>query len=248
MSYANNGLIFIIVIIAVTIAILCIFSILIVNNYVKIKANENIVKLNAMFQAEESERKRISSEIHDNIGLKLSVVKIQFELIRQKYRELHNNPIPNLIDETIRDIRYLSRTQSSYYVIQNGLLNELDLMKDYLLTLGTFEVIFEVCEFGQPLKNEFLIHLFRIIQEMINNTLKHAHANKLILLITETETNLTLRYSDNGVGISHSIIGGSGLRNIATRISLFNGELKQSNSTILNYNYEIVFQKQFILK
>jgi signal transduction histidine kinase len=248
MIASKEELIFIVVIIAVTFALLCVFFIIAMLNFVKVKSNENIIKLKAAFDAEENERKRISAELHDNIGLKLSVAKLQFELLNNDHPEIKDTTVSEIIDDAIVDIRQISRTQSSAYVLENGLINELELIRQYINRPGKFEVSYQIEVDIRNFQDDFIIHLYRILQELINNTIKHSKATKLALILKENNEKLFVNYSDNGIGFKPEAGKGSGIKNIATRVNLFNGKIEEQDTENSVFNFSFSFEKKHINK
>ena len=91
------------------------------------------------------------------------------------------------------------------------------------------------------------LHVFRIVQELINNSLRHGKANELVIYMEQNTTGFILRYQDNGIGFTVKEVKekpGIGLQNIKTRVKILNGELKVESTPnsgsqfIIRCNYE----------
>lgn len=247
MFTTKEEVIFSVIIICITFVILCLFFLLIIHNYVKRRAQENKNRLLVAFSAAEDERNRISKELHDSIGIKLSFIKLELELLKKQHDQILKEDLPNLVSETIQEVRMISRTQSSQYLIENGIVNELNLLVRSFKRLKGIDCNITVHPDLKKYNNEFQVHLFRILQELLNNTLRHSNATQITLNITETQDELNVKYTDNGTGIKNDEITGSGLKNILTRVELWGGKILQPNEQTSGFAYNFFFIKSNIL-
>jgi two-component system, NarL family, sensor kinase len=217
------------------------------HNYVKTRAEENKNKLLIAFIAEENERSRISKELHDSIGIKLSLIKLELELLDKKNDGILKDELPNLLRETIQEVRMISRTQSSQFLIENGLVNELNLLVRNLMRLKKIDCLINIhCDISKY-NNDFQIHLYRILQELLNNTIKHSNANLITLDIDETPDDLMVKYVDNGSGIQNDEKTGSGIKNINTRVGIWEGVIFQKDSLVSRFTFNCKFSKKKIM-
>jgi signal transduction histidine kinase len=247
MFTTKEEVIFSVIIICITFVILCLFFLLIIHNYVKRRAQENKNRLLVAFSAAEDERNRISKELHDSIGIKLSFIKLELELLKKQHDQVLKEDLPNLVSETIQEVRMISRTQSSQYLIENGIVNELNLLVRNFMRLKGIDCNIAVHPDLKKYNNEFQVHLFRILQELLNNTLRHSNATLITLNITETQDELNVKYADNGTGMKTDEITGSGLKNILTRVELWGGKTLQPNEQTPCFIYNCIFKKSNIL-
>ncbi|MCK5028288.1 MAG: PAS domain S-box protein [Bacteroidales bacterium] len=189
---------------------------------------------NAVTEAEENERQRLASDIHDEIGPLLSGLKMYIESINenndiQKQRYLKGQ-LQSLIKESIENVREVSNALSPYLLRKYGLK---------IATKSFFENSKEIVKVSikTNLNDErFPINIetvyFRIIKELFNNTIKHAKAEKVNISLNYTDEKLILIYEDNGIGIKKEDFKklekrGIGLFNITNRILSIHG----------NYNF-----------
>lgn len=192
--------------------------------------------LRTTIQAEESERKRIANDLHDSIGSLLSTTRLMINQLNQSsepqgYQELKTEAT-GLIDETIATIRTITRNLSPPSLEQLGLIAAIEELCRRIRDLGGVHITFS---YDQNIRIEphQEVALFRVIQELINNTLKHAEATEIYIRASFSPLELQLSYQDNGKGfdwtdrkeISRST-GGLGLASIEGRVNAINGSLQ----------------------
>lgn len=204
----------------------------------EIKATFETMLLSSQIEIQEQTFQNISREIHDNIGLSLTLSKLNLTL----FCEEHSDHILaskvtrsiRLISSAIEDLRNISRSLNSDSITSNGFLraledevvaiNKLGVALVKLTTDGT-EMFFQ--------SNSELV-LFRIVQEALNNAIKHSNAKTIEILANFSESQLEIRIEDDGIGFNVNDLHknkGSGLRNMSARTNSINGQFNiQSNS------------------
>ena len=231
MSAGNEALIFAVFIIASTFLLLALVVVMLVFNYFKVKNRRHQDILDAVFKTQEAERDRISEELHDGVGGKLSALKLQNEMLlsendpTQTAKYISDNS--RLIDSIVTDIRRMVRNQSSKYLLSNGLTSEMEtLVRMYASVKKDLVISFSNESDTDYLHPNFQVSLFRILQELIHNSVKHAAATKIDILITDTKNELQVSYCDNGSGFKgDETSDGMGMRNIRARCELYSGTL-----------------------
>ncbi|MCB2197327.1 MAG: PAS domain S-box protein [Bacteroidetes bacterium] len=197
-----------------------------------------------MIETEEKERQRLASDIHDEVGPLLSSLKMYIEMINEKSgkEEFIKGKLQDLIKETIVNIREVSNDLSPNLLTNYGLISAI---KSFIKTQKEIIKI----DLNTNINNErFGIKIetvfYRILKELINNTIKHANASKVTIKMEYTDQKLILDYRDNGIGMNPKILTscktkGLGLNNIDNRVKTIDGK------------YEIITDKnkgfQFIL-
>jgi signal transduction histidine kinase len=231
MPSGENDLVFAVFISAITLFILAVLVVLLVYNYFRVKTQKQKDILKAVFEAQEAERNRISEDLHDDVGGKLSALKLQNELVLadglSESSAAYARKNSGLIDVIVKDIRRIVRNQASKYLIENGLSHELhSLCNQYRVSHG-FDISLETGETELSLKPDFKVTLFRIMQELLHNSAKHSGASEIVIRVTHENDRLEAYYSDNGIGFPEETHDGSGmgLRNIRTRTNLYNGSV-----------------------
>lgn len=185
--------------------------------------------LKAMIETEERERQRLAQDLHDEIGPLLSSLNLYMSSLEdrvqldEKTGEVYLK-MKQIIKEAVQGVRNLSYALSPGIVINFGLhravQNIID-TNDHLIDF-TFDSNIENLRFGY---NHEIIY-YRIIKELVNNTLKHAGAKHIHIRLLYEKDSLTLEYHDDGKGMSFQEAiqkGGLGLANILSRIKMLNG-------------------------
>lgn len=198
-------------------------------------------------EIQEETFQHISREIHDNIGLSLTLAKLYLNTLSSTPQQKHLTVIESsvdLISQTINDLSYISKSLNSDAIKSEGFLTALRMKVEKLLKIGKFSIKFEIR--GDPVfmesQNELII--YRITQEALNNIIKHSKATIINIILNYTQKDLIVEIQDNGVGINwlaleknKSIEMTSGLNNMKKRAKMINGscEIKsnQTGTTVL---------------
>jgi signal transduction histidine kinase/Tfp pilus assembly protein PilF len=199
----------------------------------KIRQLEEEKKLMAaklLVEGQEEERKRIATELHDGLGVLLSATKMQFSIISDKSPEnkVLIEKATRMLEQATGDVRKISHN------MMPGLLTKLgffEATEDLFENIGDTRGLNAICNISgsqDRLPENKEIMLYRIVQEMVNNTLKHAEARNIELQIHVLKGILDMKYSDDGKGFdvgkkleSESI----GLKSIQSRVNFLNGTL-----------------------
>lgn len=194
-----------------------------------------------------NERKRISAELHDDIGAKLSAASMfldgaimrtsssnSSELVEKSFG-LVNSSI-NQLRDMVNDLQNTTLEQDGYLAATNELIRSLS-YKDSL----RFALMHSGLE--QRLEKNMEHHLFRITQELINNTLKYAEASEITINLDRNHSAIKFHYRDNGNGFdTENQVGGSGLNNIAGRVNILGGRLKINSTKGNGMTVTIIFE------
>ncbi|HEY4198339.1 MAG TPA: ATP-binding protein [Mucilaginibacter sp.] len=180
----------------------------------------------AVLLAEENERKRMSEVLHDSVAQLLYGVKLQFsQLQRGEAGALQQ--VNELLDTAIRETRNLSFELSPAILVDLGLKDTIEELASRL-SMPNFQVSTEIKGFKKRLGLTLETYIFRIVQELINNCMKHARASIVQINIAKNE-GVTIEVIDNGIGFNPSQLNqksaGAGFSSIRNRISVYNGSL-----------------------
>jgi signal transduction histidine kinase len=184
--------------------------------------------LRTQLEIQEQTFQNISQEIHDNIGQSLSLAKLNLNTVDLQKADAAMQKIINtkeLVSKAIYDLRDISRSLNADSRLSSGLLKAVEQELSLIEKAGVFETEFIVT--GKPVtmdrKKEFI--LFRILQEAMNNAIKHSQAKKIVIRAIFSESTVTMEVENDGPGFSTSqITDGSGLRNMRSRVELLGGE------------------------
>ncbi len=193
---------------------------------------QEINTINAMVDGQEKERIRIAEDLHDNIGSVLATLKLHFENLKLNREKKHFDQdelyakTENLIDETYLKVRSIAHAKNAGVIANKGLLVAVKLMAEKISDAN--KITIHVLDFGldKRLENKLEITLFRIIQELITNIIKHANASEATINIALYDQNLNIIIEDNGKGFKYdktTLKEGIGLSSIKTRIMHLKG-------------------------
>ncbi|MHA4844659.1 PAS domain S-box protein [Flavitalea antarctica] len=185
----------------------------------------------AVVDAQEKERAEIGKELHDNVNQILSTAKLYLELARSDEKERLNliaRSTENIFD-AINEIRAISRSLVPPSIGDLGIIESIkDLMENVRATKRLKAEFYYTAGIDFLINEKQQLMLFRIIQEQVNNVLKHAEATNLIIELMVDGSIVDLTISDNGKGFdkeNNKSKRGVGLANISSRTELFNGEV-----------------------
>ncbi|MEO6303662.1 MAG: tetratricopeptide repeat protein [Bacteroidia bacterium] len=197
-------------------------------------ASQKEIRSKAIIEAEEKERRRIAQDLHDGVGQILSAAKLnlsglesQINLTDQKQKDAFKNAL-DLIDDSVKEVRIVSHNMMPNTLIKLGLASAI---KEFITKIqGTpnLKVNLEIVGLDKRLDPEKETVLYRVIQEIVSNIIKHAKATEIGLQLIKHEKELSIIIGDNGVGFDTSKINtfeGIGLKNIISRIEFINGSV-----------------------
>lgn len=190
--------------------------------------------IEAAIKSEEAERHRIAEELHDEVGAILASSKLHFHSIKLgagEYNHSIYNKARELLEEGIKKVRNISHGLHSAILQEFG-LNEA--ISHFALKITHASLIVVTAELDhvnqRPMIND--ISVYRIIQELLNNIITHAHATKIHIISEYTNQELIVKISHNGMGLTQQRFeelrfekNGLGLKNIQNRAIFLNGEL-----------------------
>jgi signal transduction histidine kinase len=210
--------------------------------------NEAITK--ALVEGQTIERKRVASELHDNLGSMLSSIKWRFDTINKdslsdKEKVLFNN-LNTMLSSAYSEVRLISHNMLPYELEQKGLIGALE---KFVLDINESEKI-KINFYNHNVANisvpKIELELYSVCMEIINNILKHAKATEIEILFKQKGDSLFIFLEDNGIGIDKNKKNGKGLLNIENRIKSLNGtiELRTSKETGTQYKIEVKTSNQ----
>ncbi len=188
-------------------------------------------QLKIMVATQEEERRRIARDLHDEVGVKLSALKLSLsslsgkETADEKFK-LQTRQSEELLGEAMQDVRRLLNNLSPAVLEEFGYATAVEGLINKINQSGS--VHFNLVLFGmkQRLKKDYELTLFRITQELVNNVLKHAHATRVSLQVGHRDGKIILMIEDDGNGFDvNSKKEGYGLHNLEMRTSLLKGNM-----------------------
>ena len=196
------------------------------------RAVQKEMRAKAIIEAEEKERRRIAQDLHDGIGQILSAAKLNlssFESAVALTDEVQKETLKNtlsLIDDSVKEVRSVSHNMMPNTLIKLGLASAI---KEFITKIGNvpnLKIDLEIVGLDQRLEENTETTLYRAIQEIVTNIIKHSKANKISIQLIRHENELSVLIEDNGIGFDTSKINefeGIGLKNIISRVEFVNG-------------------------
>jgi signal transduction histidine kinase len=200
------------------------------------KFQEELLK--TQLEIQEETFKTISEEIHDNIGQTLSFVKLNMNTLHVTLREGEEETwqeSKDLLTRVIQDLRNLSRSLNTDFIQDIGFINAVRQQLALLEKTGLYTTSLVVSGEQQSYSVHRELVLFRIVQESLNNIVKHAEATQILIRMHYKPERLSITVEDDGKGFeaertTRDKNGGIGLRNMINRITLINGSIRINSS------------------
>lgn len=201
-----------------------------------LKHEQEAKTYNAMLEGQENERERLAADLHDGLAGRLSATRIKLEQLSKKATsdkvEL-DNALHN-IDDSLSELRNIARNLMPETVLKYGLKAAVE---DYCTSISTgvedIKFIIQFYDTEANIPKSTLLTLYRIIQELINNAVKHSQATEVLVQFLIENGNINITVEDNGQGFTfdkESKRGGMGLHNLKTRVAYLNGEIDFDSS------------------
>ena len=179
----------------------------------------------------ETERGRIASDLHDDLGPLLSVIKMNLHLLdtTDKNDLMILGKTSTHIDHTAKRLREISNNIMPYTLQKKGLVTAITEITELLAEGNGLSVEFNNSVTDLAITKEKEIHIFRLFQEVLNNTIKHANASEIRIHLYEEKNELNILIKDNGCGFDKEKVmdqgKGLGLQNILRRAGILKGKV-----------------------
>ncbi|WP_420379852.1 tetratricopeptide repeat-containing sensor histidine kinase [Gilvibacter sp.] len=201
----------------------------------KLLKEQELNTIDAMIAGQEKERQRLASDLHDSVGATLSAAKMQFEHLKKHRGSLNNEDelydrTQLLLEEAYTEVRAMAHAKNSGVIAKNGLLPAVNKLAQNASATGKIQI--EVQDYGldQRLEGSLEIAVFRIIQELVTNIIKHAEATEASISLTQHEDAINVVVEDNGKGFKAGKLsnnsGGMGLGSIEKRVEHMEGQME----------------------
>lgn len=188
-----------------------------INALQKIQIEHGKKMIMAMLEGTENERKRIASELHDDVGQSLLLLRLQLISNRPSNTEIAD------VDRILDSVRSISHGLYPSGLSHFGISNELSELFDRVEKLGV-NIEFSLSPKQIDLSSNIQLHMFRIIQELLANSIKHGKASNIKLEINSDSETIHIRYEDDGQGLPEdNVRNGIGMLNIESRLNIMNG-------------------------
>ncbi len=211
----------------------------------KLEREKKLLAAKSIVEGQEEERKRIARELHDGLGVLLSTAKMQFKTIEDKSPENREmiNKAALLLERASSDVRRISHNMMPGILTKLGLDEALEDLFESINDTPDINAVLNIeNEEKKRLPENSEIMIYRVLQEMVNNTLKYAEASKVTLEVNYNEDSLSLQYTDNGKGfdVEEKLkLKSIGLTSIQSRIDFLGGKLNINSKSGRGTSYFI---------
>ncbi len=230
----------------IVLTVLMALFVLTIARYHRKKVSLDEQKVRADFNLLDRERERIAFDLHDDLGGSLSFLKMHLHMLSNLNAENASTVLnlEKIIDDAMEKIRRISQNLMPRILQRRGLDAALEELTEMAGASSGLRINYGF-SMDTP-DQETGLHIYRIVQEIINNIVKHANATTVNLTIVEIGHKIELSIVDNGIGFEKSEVlkkEGMGLRNIAARTSFLKGTLYLDTApgNGVNYFIEIPF-------
>ena len=216
----------------------------------ELEKDKQLSAIDAMLKGQEEERSRIAKDLHDGLGGMLSGVKLSFVNMKENMIMDADSVISfensiKQLDNTITELRKVAHNLMPEALVKFGLNNAVSDFCNAMQMASKIKIIFEPMGIERQLTNTADLYVYRIIQELINNALKHAAPNQILVQLTKTSDKILLTVEDDGKGFNKEILAsakGIGMKNLQQRIDYFKGkmELVTQPGEGTSFNIELV--------
>lgn len=194
----------------------------------QLKKEQAVKTIEALLQGQEKERARISEDLHDRLGSTLSAVRMQIEAYGESVDTSDSKSVKKLlalVDRAIEETRSISHNLISGVLARFGLEAALNELQENFNVSQRVKVHLKIGELNS-MESEFEVVLFRIVQEILNNALRHSDAENIWIEVGIRGNTLRLEIKDDGSGFDlEQKSAGMGLKNINTRVARLEGSL-----------------------
>lgn len=185
----------------------------------------------SILKGQEEERSRMAKDLHDGLGGLLSGVKLQLGamkgnlILSEEHGRIFNNALGKL-DESISEMRRVAHNMMPEALMKLGLQQALQDYCDGLSESQPFTINSEFHGLENRMEPATEVVVYRIVQELLNNAVKHSGASTILAQVMRQDNNLTITVEDNGKGFDkETVLQGAGLKNIRSRVDYLKGQL-----------------------
>lgn len=187
--------------------------------------------LNATLKSQEEERNKLGIELHDGVGAMLSSIKLNLQVAKRQDGLESLDTVLGHLDETITQVRGISHQMMPIILTKYGLKHAIS---DLFEKISSDNLSASISQWDDPeLDKQDALMLYRIVQELINNSIKHSGASTIDFMIQKSDDHVLITYQDNGKGYPDEVLNnseGMGLLNIKNRSQAINAITDFSNS------------------
>ncbi len=217
----------------------------------ELEKDKQLLAIDAMLQGQEEERSRIAKDLHDGLGGMLSGTKLSFINMKENLVLTPENAVQfdkslSMLDNTIADLRKVAHNLMPEALVKFGLQEAVRDFCNSIQSSTNVKVVYQPLGENRKLSNTAEVFTYRIIQELVNNAVKHANASQIIVQLTTNNNKVGIAVEDDGKGFDVNALTnskGAGMDNIKYRVQYFNGTIdtvtSAGNGTSVNIELSV---------
>ncbi|UCS95332.1 AAA family ATPase [Echinicola marina] len=187
--------------------------------------NQKNNHLRDIIQTQEDERKRIAGDLHDSLGSLLSTIKMRFHSLQENTHNERYKDTLDKMDEAIEEVRRIAHNMSPVSLRRFGLASALQTLIEEINLNDQMEAHLQVLGLEERLPEQIELTIYRICQELVNNSIKHAKATNIQLQLINHLDSINITVEDNGIGMDpQKQNSGFGLHGIEAKVQMLNGQ------------------------
>ncbi len=196
----------------------------------ELENNMKIESMHAMIEGQEAERERVAKDLHDSLGGLLSTVKLQFDSLENKLEgvsTIKNYQNANrLLDTACQEVRDIARNMQPSSLVNLGLVAAVRDLINRIDDPDQQTIDFQHYGLENKLENTVALTVYRLVQELLNNSIKHSKAKEILIQLTREANEFIIMVEDDGVGFDvEGVEKGMGTENILSRVNYLKGDL-----------------------
>jgi signal transduction histidine kinase len=210
-----------------------------------LERQQQVVSLQSMVNGQETERTRIAKDLHDGLGGLFSTIKMYFSTLQHEQPQLKEDSLfiksYDMVNTASEEVRRIAHNMMPEVLIKIGLIQAVQELCNSISAGKLLNVTLQTYGMGKRLNGSTEVMLFRIIQELLNNIIKHAKATEAIIQFNKDENRLSIVVEDNGHGFNTAEKdekAKAGLVSVESRVTYLNGKLsidsqKETGTTVM---------------
>ena len=212
----------------------------------KLEDEKKLMAAQSILVGQEKERERIAQELHDGIGVLLSTASIHFSSVESKTDKETSEMLKKankLLKDASKEVRQISHNMMPGVLSKFGLQEAIEDIFEDVEDAGDMQVNLDIALGKGRLPENVEIMIYRIVQEMLNNTLKHARASVVSMTLLKKDNHLVIEYKDNGAGFDETKLPKDknlGLLGIRTRAEYLGGSVDMKSEPGKGVSYRII--------
>lgn len=198
---------------------------------IQLERDKQLVAVDAMLKGQEEERSRVAKDLHDGLGGLLSGTKLSFMNLKEALDLPSGAAVQfdrslSMLDNTINDLRKVAQNLMPEALVKFGLHEAVRDFCDSIESSSGIKVLYRHYGTARKLPKTAAVFIYRIVQELVNNAVKHAGASQITVQLTTQENRTSLAVEDDGNGFDTALLrnaAGAGMANVNYRVRYFNG-------------------------